>query len=435
MASIVGSAKYGEGHKVVLREASKLSASTARAFSTAGYAPGTAVFSIVRNSTKTLKLHKVIEVTAGTGSIFLKDAKNKYIKLTGSPSSIDNLFNHFSANSKSNTGLLTEIKELISMWMFEEAIENGKYLTEDAIIKKLGADGKHYDSVYYESALKQTKALQKQIKTKGFYYERQTKDKTIPIYKLAREYSKKSNDNWNPSDVWMIKKTYDLTKITKASTLDELNSEIALAYKNKMVYPISLKQITNPTAEFNVIDASSQMNQKLEYDFAFDKVDLSDTFANFIVQTKSGFAVRCGFKASATTLNVSLEGRFIGAGYQLGAVDAKTFGPYVQEKYGYTIRSGVGVKQSDYKLAMAELKEIFGKYPRVSNTLKDFKQAEKIFKEADQLTKDRFANIISYLYAIMIATKTPAAFKDMMKYCYFSSKKITTGACLYTILH
>ena len=392
------------------------------------------MFSIVRQNLKTLKVAKSVVLAPGKDMIYMKDKNNKIILFSGSASSIDGLFNHYSENSKSDTGLLTEVKELISMYMFEEMIERGKVLSEDAVIKKLGNNGSKFSSVYYESSLKQTKTLKKKIKGKGFDYERQGKNKTEAVYKLARELSKKSNDNWNPADVWMIKKTFDMKKITNANSLDELNTSIANAYKKGEVYPISLKQVSNAEAEFNVIDASSQMNQKLEYDLKFEKVDLSDTYANFIVQTKSGFAVRCGFKASATTLNVSLEGRFIGAGYQLGAVDAKTFGPYIKEKFGYEIRSGVGVTAAQQKKALEELKVIFGKYPRLSNTIKDFKHAEQLFKTADSLTKDRFANIISYLYAVVGLPKNTKQFEEVMTYCYFSSKKITTGACLYTIL-
>ena len=63
------------------------------------------------------------------------------------------------------------------------------------------------------------------------------------------------------------------------------------------------------------------MTTKLDLDLRFDRVDLSESFNNFIVITKSGFAVHKGFKASATTLNVSLEGSFYWC-CQTGAVDA-----------------------------------------------------------------------------------------------------------------
>ena len=68
------------------------------------------------------------------------------------------------------------------------------------------------------------------------------------------------------------------------------------------------------------------MSTKLDLDLRFDRVDLSESFNNFIVITKSGFtSVRVGFKASATTLNVSLEGRFIGAGFQTAALTLRKY--------------------------------------------------------------------------------------------------------------
>ena len=68
-------------------------------------------------------------------------------------------------------------------------------------------------------------------------------------------------------------------------------------------------------------------------------------------------AVRVGFKASATTLNVSLEGRFIGAGFQTGAVDARAYTKYSDEVLKYKLRGGA-VDPSSYKTAQKELKEI-----------------------------------------------------------------------------
>jgi hypothetical protein len=225
-----------------------------------------------------------------------------------------------------------------------------------------------------------------------------------------------------------------MNKIAAIKNLDELNTAIAVAYKKQEIIPISLKQVTTPKAKFSVVDPASQMNQKLEYDLSFEKIDLSDSYNNFIVQSKSGFAVRCGFKASATTLNVSLEGRMIGAGYQMGAVDAKQYSPHCQKDFGYTVRSGVAVSNADYDKAKKELKEMFQKYPRLSNTIKDYDQAIKLFNAGDKLTKDRFANLISYMYSFLIAPKGKKGFEDNMKYCYFSSKKITHGSCLYAII-
>jgi hypothetical protein len=433
MATIVGNKKYGEGHKVILKEANQIPATSKQKFASAKYTAGKSVFSIVTNI-KSVKVTTVIELAAGKDSIYLKDDKNKVIMVTGSAGSINNTFNHFTANSKSDTRVLTEVKENISMWLFQASIESGKTLKEDEIIAKLGANKKYYDSVYYESGLKQLKELKKVVKKRGYEYERQGEKLTKGLYNTARTLSKKANDNWNPADVWMIKRGYDMNKLAAIKNLDQLNTAIAAAYKKQEIIPISLKQVTGPAAKFSVVDPASQMNQKLDYDLKFEKVDLSDSFNNFIVQSKSGFAVRCGFKASATTLNVSLEGRMIGAGYQMGAVDAKQYGPHCQKDFNYTVRSGVSVSKADYDKAKEELKEMFKKYPRLSNTIKDYDHAIKLFNAGDKLTKDRFANLISYMYSFMIAPKGKSGFEDNMKYCYFSSKKITTGSCLYAII-
>ena len=433
MASIVGSSKYGEGHNIVLKESDKISPAAGKMFTEHKYKLGESVFSITLK-VKAKDIDLVIELAAGKDSITLKDDKGKIVLVKGSESSINNCFNHFSENSKSNTGALTELKELVSMYMFEAIVESNKKLSEDDIIKKIGTKKNLYQSLYYESAAKQTVALKKWIgSVKGYHYERQASDKTADLYKVGRKLSGKANDNWNPADVWMIKKTFDIKKLIAAKSIEELNNGIAAAFKKKELIPISLKQVTDDKAILEITDPASQMGQKLDYDMSFSKVDLSDTFANFIVQSKSGFAVRCGFKASATTLNVSLEGRFIGAGYQLGAVDAKQYGPHQKEKYGYNVRSGVGVSSTDYAKAKAELKEMFSKYPRLSNTIKDYKQAEALFNKADKLTKDRFANLISYLYSFMIAPKGKK-FEENMTFCYFSSKKLSNDSSLYIVI-
>jgi hypothetical protein len=434
MASIVGSATYGEGHKVVLKDSTQLkTAAVVGQLTKEGYKLGETVFSITKTKTKSDKT--IIVTTTGNDKIFLKDPKNKVVLFTGSASAINNIFNHFTANAKADTRQLTAIKEKLSMWMFESVIEKGIYPKEDVLINKLSiAEKSLYDHTYYESAVKQAKVLKPKIKGNGFSYERQAEGVTNALYALGRKLSGKANDNWNPADVWMIKKTFTLDKLLASTTIDQLNEGIAAAYKKGVLIPISLKQVTTDKAKFAVIDVKTMLTQPLEYDMSFEKVDLSDTFNNFILQTKSGFAVRAGFKASATTLNVSLEGRFLGAGYQLGAIDAGTFPVHISNKYGYTVRGSVNVPKTDHAKAKTELKAIIDRYGRFSNTLADFKAAESAYNKGNALVKNRFANLMSYMYALMVAPKTSKAFKELMTYCFYSSKKLVADASMYVII-
>ena len=364
MATIVDNKKYGESHKVVLKDKPVNSA----LFKKEGYIPGRSVFLIVRRK---VKPNKIIELAKGNKSIILKDNKNKIVLIEGSESSINGSFNHFSANAKSNTNILTEVKELVSMYMFSSYIESGRVLKEEQVrsmVKSYKASyNQFFDTFYYESSLKQLNELKKYGLKKGYHYERQKGPLTNDLYKTARKLTGKLDDNWNPGDVWMIRKNYNMKPLLLSKTSNQLNSELTKAFKKRDIVPISLKQVEKSKATSSIIDPSKLMTQKLDLDLKFDRVDLSESFNNFIVITKSGFAVRVGFKASASTLNVSLEGRFIGAGFQTGAVDARAYTKYSDEVLKYKLRGGA-VDPSSYKTAQKELKEIDRKSTRLNSS-------------------------------------------------------------------
>ena len=430
MASIVNNPKYGEGHQLVLKD--KLSGSMASSFRQMGYEPGKSIFRITLK--KTPKPTKSFKVAEGNKSILLFDKNNKKIILEGSESGINGVFNHYSANAKSKTGLLTQIKETFSLEIFKNYFELNKTLSEEKAIELVSNTIKeakqNYDSVYYSSAIKQLDELKKYVKKKNYTYERQGADRTKELYIVARKLTNKLSDNWNPGDVWMIQKNFDMKPLLQSKTASELNAKLTEAFNKKDILPISLKQVEQPKAKSSIIDPSNMMNQKLDLDLKFDRVDLSETFNNFIVITKSGFAIRCGFKASATTLNVSLEGRFIGAGFQTGAVDAKVYTKEIKENLNYDLRSSE-VNKNDYDVAKRELKLMFNKYNRLSNTIDNYNTAIKLFDKGNKLVKDRFANLMSYMYSFLII---PKKFEEHMKFCYFTSKKITTDSSIYLII-
>jgi len=430
MASIINNPKYVEGHQLVLKD--KISGSMASSFRQMGYEPGKSIFKITLK--KTPQPTKSFKVSEGNKSILLLDKNNKKIILEGSESGINGVFNHYSANAKSKTGLLTQIKETFSLEIFKNYFELNKTLNEEQAIelvsKTISVAKQNYDSVYYTSAIKQLDELKKYVKKKNYTYERQGGDRTKELYIIARKLTNKLNDNWNPGDVWMIQKNFDMKPLFQSKTASELNAKLTEAFNKKDILPISLKQVEQPKAKSSIIDPSNMMNQKLDLDLKFDRVDLSETFNNFIVITKSGFAIRCGFKASATTLNVSLEGRFIGAGFQTGAVDAKVYTKEVKETHNFDLRSSE-VNKNDYTVSKKELKQMFDKYNRLSNTIDNYNTAIKLFDKGNKLVKDRFANLMSYMYSFLII---PKKFEEHMKFCYFTSKKITTDSSIYLII-
>jgi hypothetical protein len=431
MASIVNNKKYGEGHKVVFK--TKLPSSRLNELRKLNYVPGSDEFRITKKANESSFL---IEAGSGKDSITLIDKKNKILSVVGSESSINNLFNHSggSGSSKANTNLLTEIKETFSLVVFRAQTENNKTLKEDEAIKEveriIPGVLSNYNSTYYESAIKQLVEYKKYPKGGEYEYERQGEDKTKQLYVVARKLTGKLNDNWNPADVWVIKRGFDMEEIYNSSTAKELNLKLYKAFDERNVLPISLKQVEKERAKSSIVDPEKLFNQKLDLDLSYDRTDLSDTFKNFILKTKSGFAIRAGFKASAITLNVSLEGRFIGAGYQTGAVDAKVYTQYMKDKYNYNVRSSA-VNSNEYTIAKKELEEIYKKTRNLSNTIKDYEEAIRLFENADKLTKDRFANLISYLYSFLIVRKD---FETHMRFVYLSSKKVSADSSVYVII-
>ena len=432
MATIVNNPKYGENHQVVLK--SKISSTILDKFKKFGYLSEKTVFNITINSSaKSSVKYNFIDLGNGQETVFFYDPSKKVVKVKGSKSTLNSIFNHFSDKGKSNTTLFTEIKENISMWIFQGLIENEKLLSEDSIIDKLGNNSKHYSTIYYESAIKQAKELKSYLKSKkGYVYERQQKNITKKLYDKARKFTGKQADNWNPADVWMIKTEFDFNgMVEKSSNSTELNERLSAAIIKKQIVPISLKQVKEK-AKIKIIDPAKQLNEKLNLDLSFDSLAISETFNNYIIWTKSRFGIRAGFKASPTTLNVSLEGRFKSAGYQTGAVDAKAYADHAKTKHNYELRNSSYVNlNSDFDKAVSELNQIFSKNPNISSGIKSKQQALDLVNRSDEFTKKRFCNLMSSLHSFMDGKDK---FNDHMKFCYYTSKKLTADSSPYVII-
>ena len=437
MASIVNNKqRYGEGHCVVFK--TKLSQTMLQNLRNLGIVAGQDKFEI---TLKNYQPDKELELSGGgSDTIQFLDEKKKVLLVKGKANSINALFNHYSANAKSNTNLLTEIKELFSMEVFRAFTNTRVTLAEEDVIKIVQAQQRetinNLDDVFYTSAIKQLEAY-KTLQLKGqFDFERQGGPKTVELYKHARALTGKASDNWNPADVWVINRKCDMDYFLETRSAAELNEQLAIKVKNKEIIPISLKQVEGAKANISVVDPGQMFKQDLDIDFTFDQMDLSDTFANFILTTRSDFQVRCGFKASATTLNVSLEGRYKSAGSQIGGIDAQAYRQKVKDKFNYDLRSGaVAAQPAQMRQALAEMKEMFDTYGRLSNTIQNFAELEKILndKKTTQLQKDRFVNITSYMYSMLIKPKNK--FKEHMQFTYLTAKKLSDESSIYYLIN
>ena len=74
---------------------------------------------------------------------------------------------------------------------------------------------------------------------------------------------------------------------------------------------------------------------------------------------------------------------------------------------------------------------MFSKYKRLSNTIKNYDEAISLFKKGNKLVQDRFANLMSYMWSFLMA---PKSFERHMKFCYYTSKKLTSDSGIYLII-
>lgn len=438
MAHILNSSKYGEGHKVVLKP--KLSNKLAVEMRKNGYKLGSSIFTITKK-----KVKPKIELDLSDSKTFeyFVDSSNRIVQFYGSDMAFHNTFNHHGkgAGGKSETKVRTETKEIISMCVIREALEKGKKYDDDQAYDCLPKSLKqYYEDIYLSSAEAQLKAFRGFIRSylkkgnlSGYIYERQQENLTKSLYKKANELSGLQADNWNPADIWLIRKSFSMKRLMESTSIGQLNIRLREALKKADLIGVSLKQVeAGRLGQVEVINSGKK--QDVDKDFTFDTMQITETFANATFFTKSLFGVRISYK-SGVSLSVSLEGKNKNEAKFLGGIDAKAYPKYVFDTYGYKLRNGSDVDLSrDEPLALKEMKEVFNKYPasKLSATIKNYNEILALYKKMDIYNKKRFCNITSYIYSYLIVPKTK--FFDHMEWSFLTAKKISKEGGVYVLL-
>lgn len=435
MASVI-TGNYSAGHNIVLKNKEHLSTTALKAIKGV-YNPGDPF--TMDNPNKDI----VATYVFGTGNkeLYLTDSNNKRIKIVGSISSIEGSFNHNAKSGKSNTEVLTEIKELISLWvMLDDIVSDSK---ENHIMSKLSAKQRDfYKSEYLISAIKQNKSIKQfgyRLNTE-YKGERQATGFTKELYDKATKISKLHKDNWNPADVWFIKNSFMSTYKefvdsidVKTHSIDHVNQFIKVHIDSKNIVPVSLKHVDEDKAHTELVYFGMKL-KNLDFNISYVDMDI-DSFNNFIPWTKCNFAPRCGFKSSKTSLSVFIEGRMRNAGYQLGAVDKKVWVAYTQKLTGIKLIDSNPITPVD-KNNIKYIEEI---YKRVTikkggrTTTAD--QMIASYMLLDGLSKKRANNLISSMYMLLVAVPKKIGEAQFFEWLYLYSRKITEKACPYILSH
>ena len=437
--------KYGDGHKIVLK--SNIASNVKSILIKNGFTPGKSVFDIVRKPISQKQIKAFVLFGAGGETIDLRvENTTKIYRFKGAKTTIQNLFDHFGKGTgKSATDKKTQTKELVSMCIMEQNLRFGKTIDEDFVEDCLPKDLKqYYTSVYYSSALSQLQAFKNKMGTKfrgDYIYERQAFNVTKKMYEVAQSLSGLQKDNWNPADIWLIKRGFSLKDIESSKNIEELNMKLIQAYKKGQLVGISLKQVTTSRGQISFINEKPGQRPEVNMNFDFTRMSLSETFNNAIIETKDKFGVRIGYKAAADNYNVYLEGRMIGSGVNIGAVNAKEFPGYVKERYGYTVRKEPVEPdvQKDFETARKEYAEIYKRFsPQLlSNKIQNYKDLIATYEKSPVFMKKRFIKLITFIYPYLISAFKKGGdkeFRNFMMWNYFQAKKITDKGGFYILL-
>ena len=108
-----------------------------------------------------------------------------------------------------------------------------------------------------------------------------------------------SKDNWNPSDIWAVKKTsvqklglaigiLHTKLVTKKSGIEELNKFVEDKFDSKEIIGISLKKVAGPKATISKIEVDSKYIKSIMYQKPSKKFEykVSNSYFDFLLDMK-----------------------------------------------------------------------------------------------------------------------------------------------------
>ena len=311
---------------------------------------------------------------------YFKDSKHVY-RVIGEK--IPNSAFKWTTKGKStNRGELTTLKELCSLCMMLHKINNttppaGADELAEEVAKSYGFTKAQslMREVYYTSAVAHANNTSKlPFQTGNYLGELQATDFSKDIYQLAKTLTKKAYDNWNPADVWFVKKTDSseveaLVKEIKKDIRERDLSEKKIAYKLKssldgllksgILIGVSLKQVDRGAGKADLVSSETVRKKSSDMDFSVSQSYIRDTSTGLPaygeLRTKSGFNIKYGGRANAQKANINVEGQMAGATHQLGAIDAKVIDAMAKDK-GLVI-----LKDSDFS-GMETIDDLYQEY-------------------------------------------------------------------------
>ncbi len=331
-------------------------------------------------------------------------------------------------------------------------LKEGKMLENLQINKKIGFSfGKDWYSSFTKSFDAFTSKIisKKNLKDYEFYRDSDKKKLEMLNQITDPDILPSSKDNWNPSDVWAVKKDekerlakeidklYTARKKDNNVSIERLNKFVETQFKNKSLIGISLKQVLGNSANVDKITKDAKyinsvrflgFKNKMEFDVLQTYFDINVKMACIKNNTLDYlFRFRPRGSSSATTNNG--EGRLSGSGPADGAIDKKNVlsvllpnaDDIAKEKYG---KSKTILEALNFLVASKKYK---GLQTWVNKGSYKFLKIKNLDKKADDKLIRR--GLLNLNYAYLIDTYKDQ--KELYKKFYLAAKKVNEFSSIH----
>ena len=331
-------------------------------------------------------------------------------------------------------------------------LKEGKMLENLKINNKIGFSfGKDWYGSFTKSFDAFTSKIIKKTDLSKYEFYRDSDKKKLEMLNQITDPAilPSSKDNWNPSDVWAVKKDeknrlakaidklYTERKKNNNVSIERINKFIETEFKKKNLIGISLKQVLGNSANVDKITKDAKyidsvkflgFKNKMEFDVLKTYFDINVKMS-CIKNNTLDYLFRFRPRGSSSALTNNGEGRLSGSGPADGAIDKKNVlsvllpnaDDITKEKYG---KSKNILEALNFLVASKKYK---GLQTWVNKGKYKFLNIKNLDKKADD--KDIRRGLLNLNYAYLIDTYKDQ--KDLYKKFYLAAKKVNEFSSIH----
>lgn len=393
---------------------------------------------------------KTVKVTDQKDNKFLIEAGSDKVNLYKSGGGYKNVIDQ-EGNALASKSPSTAQQEDGTRFCLEYYSDNKKFPAKDLINKAIKFD---FGKDWHESFEKTINAVltvipKSSIGQYNFYRDSNPKKPAFLNQITDAKVLPDSKDNWNPSDIWAVKKTSEQKLglavaalhsklLAKKAGIEDLNKFVEEKFDSKEIIGISLKKVAGPKATISKIEVDAKYIKSINYIGPWKKFDykVSNSYFDLLPQFKVfkdsvNYRFRFRPRGASNELNTYGEGQPETAKVWDGAISRDMLNSEfpgmlnVISDMKKTPKVAASVSAQIESMAKIKIYEGFAKYVK-ANKFK-FVTVSGITDKMPEYEVKRAVVLLYYIYALETATDPEKVYKQM----YLAAKKMNAFSSVH----